>query len=292
MIKYSRILVRQCALLLVFCCFSLTANATLHFKNGIEGDHFVYYPDVKAQSILVIAHGMYKKTENPNAVAKRFIGRWLSYAEQYGLLVIAPVFDDQKFGAIKQGYGGYRNLFGRYQDADVFVNSLIDLYSKDTASKSRQFYLYGHSAGGQFANRYVVTHPNRIIKVVISAAGRYSFPTKSINWPYGAGDLTKAVEWHSPKRINKVNVSKKLLKYAQAVSKVTVVIGSKDISPQPKRPGHVGKNRIDFANSWVKAMNLNASQYGVKDQINIQVIPNISHDSKRLTPYCAEALFQ
>jgi hypothetical protein len=188
------------------------------------------------------------------------------------------------------GYGGYRNLFGKHISADHFVNMIVDRNSNYTSSRSNRFYLYGHSAGGQFVNRYIVTHPDRIINSVISAAGRYSYPSKSSIWPYGAGNLSKTIKWKDGTR-KRAFISKHLKNYAIASKKVSIVIGGTDIKAQPKRPAHIGKNRIEFAQSWANAMNENAKKFGVKGSVNVKIIPNIGHSSSQLTPYCAEALF-
>ena len=174
--------------------FGFTLHAEILHEKSTQGDYYAYIPEKTPQYILVVAHGMLSKNDNPHDAARKYLSRWISYAEKYGLLVVAPVFDTPRFGNLGGGYGGYRNLFGKYVAADKFVNDIVDHFSSVTSSKSNQFYLYGHSAGGQFVNRYVVSHPNRIINAVVSASGRYSYPNKSVNWPYGAGNLTKSIK--------------------------------------------------------------------------------------------------
>lgn len=270
---------------------SMPAFAGLEYKSSFTADHYVYIPDRKAKNILVIAHGMLGKKQSATNAAKKYIKRWIPYAEQYGLVVIAPAFDTERFGNLNGGYGGYRNLFGKYIAADEFVNKLVDGYSKEFGLNKNQFYLYGHSAGGQFVNRYVVTHPDRIIKAVVSAAGRYSYPTKSASWPYGAGDFSNAIKWNDGVR-TPVSVSRSLENYAKAATKVSIVIGGKDTKTQPSRPAHIGKTRIEFAYSWAEAMNVNAKAHGYRGVISVSVIPGIGHSSKKLTSYCATRLFE
>lgn len=278
--------------LLVFIglCLSLSLNAEVIQNRSYEGDHFVYVPDKTPKNILVIAHGMLSKDDSASDVAKKYISRWVKYADKHGLLLIAPVFDTPRFGNLGGGYGGFRNLFGKYIPADEFVNKLVSRYSFKTSSGSKRFYLYGHSAGGQFVNRYVVSHPNNIIHAIVSAAGRYSYPTTSSKWPYGAGNLSKTLKWKDGSK-NRVSITKSLNNYALAAKKVSIVIGSKDIKSQPKRPAHSGNTRIEIARSWAREMNQNAKRYGVNATVNVNVIQGISHSSSALTPYCANVLF-
>lgn len=269
------------------------AAGSVRLRTSRQGDHFVYRPRPQPHSILVIAHGMTSKKGNARSTAETFIKRWVDYADENRLLLIAPVFDSPRFANRAQhGYGGYRNLFGKYVGADSFVNHLVDRYAPLTTKKSGRFYLYGHSAGGQFANRYLVTHPKRIKKAVISAAGRYTYPTKSAAWPYGAGDLTKTVQWNDGRIKRREQVSTSLQKYALAASKpVAIIIGAKDNHLQPNRPAQTGSNRIEFAQGWAKAMNANAQQYGLNGRISIKKVPGVGHNSAKLTPASARFLF-
>ena len=289
-VKTNAAVMRTLCVLIVFL-FTPIAHAGIEFEASKNGDHFVYLPRAQAKNILVIAHGMYRQDQSAVDVARKYIGRWTEYAETYNLVLIAPVFDDSRFGTLSQGYGGYRNLFGKYVAADDFVNGLVKKYSRYTSSKSDQFYLYGHSAGAQFAVRYVVTHPHRIIKAVVSAAGRYSYPTKKVKWPYGAGDLDKTIAWDNGQIIKRVQVTRRLLDYAHAAEKTSIVIGSADTKTQPARPGHVGSNRIEFAQSWSSAMNSIADSYGKQGRVTVNIVSGVGHNSRRLTPYCAEVLF-
>ena len=277
-------------LIIIGFCLSLSLSAETIHEKSYEGDYFVYVPDKTPKNILVITHGMLSKKDKASDVAKKYLSRWIRYADEYGLLVIAPVFDTPRFGNISGGFGGYRNLFGKYIHADLFVNKIVDRYSSRTSSGSNRFYLYGHSAGGQFVNRYVVTHPQNIIRAVISAAGRYSYPTKSSKWPYGAGDFSKNLKWKDGTK-NRVYISKSLRNYALAATKVSIVIGSEDIKKQPKRPAHIGNTRIELANSWATKMNANAKRHGLKGAVSVHVIPGIGHSSLKLTPYSLKALF-
>ena len=278
-------------LLVAGILFSVMAQAEVRHEKSRAGDFYVYIPKQTPASILVIAHGMLGEKEAASDVAQKFLSRWIPYADEHGLLVIAPVFDSPRFGNRGEGYGGYRNLIGKHVGADRFVNDIVDRYSSRTSFRSNRFYLYGHSAGGQFVNRYVVTHPDRVIRAVVSAAGRYSYPTKSASWPYGAGDLVKTVQWKDG-TTTKESISKSLASYAQAASKVEIVVGGNDVNPQPARPAHQGTTRIELAQSWAREMNRNAKRYGVSGRIRVHIVPGIGHSSAGLTPYCAEILLR
>jgi pimeloyl-ACP methyl ester carboxylesterase len=267
-----------------------SAIALEKFSPSLEGDHYVFIPPGDNSNLLIVAHGTIGKNETANQVAHRFLARWKPYATENNAILIVPVFDTHRFGNQKGGYGGYRNLLGKYIAADEVVNQLADKYSKYTVSNSNQFYLYGHSAGGQFVSRYSARHPDRIVNGVISAAGRYSYPTKASKWPYGAAYLKKKVSW-SDGFTQHIRYEPDLANYAKAAQVLSVVIGSKDTSQQPKRPSHTGNNRIDFAQTWAIAMNRNALDHGVRAKINVHIVDGVGHDSAALTPTAATILF-
>lgn len=271
--------------------FPTAVAAQVQLHRAAAGDYQLYIPQQPAKHILVVAHGMLGKNQQAAEQAKTYTERWISYAEQHGLIIIAPVFDDERFGNLSQGYGGYRNLFGKYVAADEFVHQLVDKYSRQTRSGSKQFYLYGHSAGGQFVARYAVTHPQRLIQAVISAAGRYSYPAPQTAWPYGAGSLNKTIRWDNGAIIRHERVSPQLINYAKAAEKVQIVIGARDTKAQDNRPAHIGKNRIEFANSWAEAMNNLAHSYALPANIQVHQVAGVGHDSARLTEHAARLLF-
>ncbi|MEM7466191.1 MAG: hypothetical protein AAF387_04835 [Pseudomonadota bacterium] len=273
-----------------FYGFIEPASGQLSFHSAPEGDHFVFVPEKAPNLVQVIAHGSILKGKSATETAEVYITRWVSYAEKYGLLIIAPVFDTPRFGNKKGGYGGYRNLFGREIAADEFVLDLVARYQRNHAIPSLKFLLYGHSAGGQFAIRFSVTHPQQLIKTVVSAPGRYSYPNTLVPWPYGAGQLEKKIVWQNGQS-NEITVKPKLRNYAEAAGLISVVVGALDLAPQPKRPAHVGDTRIELAHSWAAAMQENARTYERPASNNVTVVPGVGHSSKNLTRHSAKVLF-
>jgi len=264
--------------------FTVGSTAETRFVPTPEGDHFYYQPAEAAQDILVIAHGTRGKNETAQQTAQTFLNRWTHFAETHAVALIVPVFDDARFGNTGGGYGGYRGLFGKHVPADDFVIDLVTAYQADHALPQDPFLLYGHSAGGQFVIRFLVRHPNRVRRAVTSAPGRYSYPSRSAPWPYGAGPLTRSITWPDG-TTQAIRVEGVLRDYANAAGKVHVIVGSQDTKPQPQRPLHLGKNRVEFARSWVTAMNESARRFGAAGRARVTVIPGIGHNSRALTPH-------
>ena len=174
-----------------------------------------YFVPARARGVLVLAHG-YPWPDDSRSLpelaehARGYVERWRPFAEEHCLILLAPAFGSGKLA-------GYRELFGRRIDPDELVNRLVDAFGgRFVEGFDGRFLLYGHSAGGQFASRYLVAHPRRLQAVILSAPSTYPFPESAVAWPYGMAPvertadepelffatiedfLRRSVEWDSP----------------------------------------------------------------------------------------------
>lgn len=258
------------------------------------GSFYQYIPSTVTQNskILIIAHGTPGAAETALDSALTFINRWTDTAEQESVIVLAPAFDQTNFGGKSGGFGGYRGLYGRNIGADEFVHQIICSYAKFLPSHDGRFFLYGHSAGGQFVNRYLVRHPDRTIRSVISAAGRYAYPNSTVKWHFGMAPLIRTIEWENPAESQMVNITPDPNGWLEAAqSPVTVVVGDLDTEPQPSRPGQTGSTRIEIGQNWVSEMNALASNNGATGRVMFVLVRGVGHSSSGLTPASQAAMF-
>ena len=259
---------------------------------AVETPHGAYLQYVPRQTtshprVLVIVHGSLEKNRTALDLARRFIARWLNFAETKKTVLIAPAFDRHRY----QSYGGYRGLFGRDIGADEFVNLAVDQLKGRFSDYDGRFYLYGHSAGGQFAVRYCVTHPERVHQAVFSAPGRYAFPNRRAPWPYGSGRLHRPIRYKNPEETKYIDIEPDFSRWQEATKlPITIVVGALDREEQPNRPGHRGKTRVDLARNWAADMNALACGNDEVPRVEVHLIDGVGHSSKRLTPYCQEIL--
>jgi pimeloyl-ACP methyl ester carboxylesterase len=271
------------------------APATLHadergaivHKTSLHGRYVEYVPRPDPKGILVIAHGSTEPGENVGKLAETFLRRWTRFADEHRLIAVAPVFDSN-FGSWDRepgiALGGYRGLAGKQIGADEFVHGILEQYRSGIAGDGR-FYLYGHSAGGQFVGRYAVRHPERVNAAVLSAAGRYAFPDPAAPWPYGQKEVVlPASSDEAPRTIRPDPEGWR----KAAVLPITVVVGTFDTEPRAARPGHVGTTRVELAEQWVQAMTKLAPPGG--GRLKLVTVPGVGHNSARLTPACQDAL--
>lgn len=265
------------------------------FVEHPEGDYFYIAPAGEPVDVLVLAHGTRPSDTFAHEYALALANRWSDFAQQTGMLLIIPVFDDARFGNRSGGYGGYRGLFGRHIGADEFVLLAVREQQEQAGMPHSPFFLYGHSAGAQFAVRFTIQHPYAVKSTIAAGAGRYSYPTLDARWPYGGGLLGRDIEW-SDGTVQSVVQHASLAQYAEAVGKFHVLVGADDLERQPRRPGHEGRTRPELAVTWVGAMNRNAVLHDGPNSAlaSFEILPNVGHVSHILEEearaYIARAL--
>ncbi len=144
---------------------------------------WVYVPGTlnKDANPLVALHGISRNgREQVELLAPR--------AEALGRIVIAPHFPAEHWKVFQRITNLHRpdlallDFLGRVRD-----NGLAD---------TRHFDLAGYSGGAQLAHRFAMLFPHKIRKLSLSAAGWYSMPDGSIDYPYGlASKPGGKVDW-------------------------------------------------------------------------------------------------
>ncbi|MEQ9337308.1 MAG: alpha/beta hydrolase, partial [Miltoncostaeaceae bacterium] len=261
----------------------------------------LYVPDSHTEHsrVVVVVHGETQRDQDVPALAQRFIDRWRTFAENTSTVIVAPAFGQLDFGSHGDGFGGYRGLHGRVMGADEFVESILVQVGHITGvpTAGRRFFLYGHSAGGQFANRFLVRHPDRVIAAVLSAPGRYAFPDPDAHWHFGMGRLHHEAHWELAGETQALDIRPDPEGWVEAATRpVTVVVGDEDTAPQPCRPAHCedgwgeSATRIQIGRRWVERMNDLAERTGRRGRVGFRLIPGAGHDSAALTDACQDAL--
>lgn len=191
------------------------------------------------------------------------VWRWRRFALRYAIILVAPVF-----GA-------------RYQDfreggsaADYVTTLAQQVAGRYLPASDRRFALHGHSAGAQFAVRYLVTHADHLTDALISAPSEYAFPASQVAWPHGAAGAPQSADW------------------VAAVSgvRITVLVGSRDLELRPPAPGHVGVTRADRASEWVTAMRQCAADNQRPATIDLQWAQDLDHDETSMGRRAQEVL--
>jgi pimeloyl-ACP methyl ester carboxylesterase len=229
--------------------------------------------------VLVLAHGFpwpdgSKSDNDLIEYARAAVERWSAFAEAHHAVIVAPAFGGQEFPL-------YREMLGRSINPDQFVNLLVDKAGREHIPRfAGHFSLHGHSAGAQFAARYLVTHPGRLDGVVLSAPSTYPMPDPAIPWPSGMGQAQgrestpEAAGWLT----------------AASEVPVTVLVGSRDTEQRPPAPGQRGSTRIERATAWVESMRRHAKASRKVPVIRLVLAEGFDHDEEAMAAPAQEIL--
>ena len=262
----------------------------------VFGTFYTYVPTTvpKKPDILVLVHGTPPENETAEADADYYVTNWIDFAEKNGFILIAPAFNQEDFSSRlgDHALSGYRGLFGREIGADEWVLRLVKAHQQAFGRVNEPFYLYGHSAGGQFTGRFLVTHPEFVKKAVITSAATYPQPNPEVVWPFGLGELHTDIEWDAD-TIKPVDIVPDKQKWLAATQvPLTVIVGLNDTAELPSSliPGQKGKNRYVIARNWIKDMAAFAEANGLESRFKVALIPGQGHSMSGLMTYSQEAL--
>jgi poly(3-hydroxybutyrate) depolymerase len=136
--------------------------------------------------ILIALHG-YKRN------AEDYRNDWKAVADHCKALLLAPAFDEIGFpGPRAYEVGGMRTPDRKsYLPRDMWsyqaVERAFDAGRKSFGAKRNNYWLYGHSAGGQFVHRLALFLPEaRFSHAIAANAGAYTAPDGA-RFPYGLG---------------------------------------------------------------------------------------------------------
>ena len=165
--------------------FSMTDPAA---EPGIDVNVFTWMPEdfsTETTPILIVLHG-YKRN------ADRYRDDWVPHAERLGALLLAPEFSQTAFpGPRAYEVGNMRSVDRRSflpteRWAYGLVERLFDKAKEMTGSQRSGYWLYGHSAGGQFVHRLALFQENARFDTAIAAnAGAYTLARPGERFPYG-----------------------------------------------------------------------------------------------------------
>lgn len=224
-----------------------------------EHSYFVYVPDahVAGAPMLVCVHGL---SRNAHEIMRTF----MPLCASHGVALLAPVFGGEH-------YGDYQRLgrTGRGRRADRFLNHCVQEAAALAGADPQRFYLFGFSGGAQFAHRYLMAEPQRVIAAVIATAGWYTFPDSRHRYPYGIGRSRKlpGVRFNPEEFLH---------------VPVTVLVGTRDVGSAhlrntPRLDAQQGVTRLERARRWTQAMHACAGQYGVAARTQLVEVPSVDH---------------
>lgn len=223
-------------------------------------EYFLYAPHSAhaGSPVIVLAHGI---TRN----ASEHVFRFRHAADSSGAILLAPLFAKHRYGQYQQVVDGRRGI-----RADLALFDMLDAVASQTGVSVERIHLFGFSGGAQFAHRFMMLHPERVAAVAIAAAGWYTLPVPSLQYPFGIGTHPLAGGSFAPDRFLRVPRH--------------VLVGEQDIARDDALRMHPdidrlqGENRLARARCWFDLMQREAHQRGEATvRSSFTILPGAGH---------------
>ncbi|MEQ1812971.1 MAG: hypothetical protein ABL860_00750 [Candidatus Nitrotoga sp.] len=252
-----------------------TDNSTVQQENHVHpgvisdrilGDtsrqHYLLYVPRKSNAtnapVFITVHGI---SRNAREHARRFA----PFAERYGVILVAPVFSQDRFP-------DYQRLGrkGKGERADIALNNIIDEVGRLTGAKTDKLFLFGYSGGAQFVHRYAMVHSDRVAKLVLGAPGWYTFPDPTVKFPRGIAQTKSLPDvTFDPKNFLTIDTC--------------VLVGERDtrqdaaLNKSAKIVQQQGENRRTRGGQWVAVMMAAARSHGFETPYTFKTVPFSRH---------------
>jgi pimeloyl-ACP methyl ester carboxylesterase len=220
--------------------------------------HFFIPAKPLPQRLLCCVHGV---TSNP----AEQIQALLPLSAAHNVPLLAPEFP-------RPDYKGYQRLASIEQPlgaADAFHQAVCHALHR-MGSEVTRVDMMGFSGGAQFIHRYAMLFPHRVRRLVVAAAGWYTYLDPALEFPKGIApsELSggRMVQLDDFLRIP-----------------VRVMIGERDVErdTQLRSTREVdlqqGEHRLERAIRWVEHLREVAKARGIEADISLELLPRVGH---------------
>ncbi len=248
---------------------------------GKEIDIYYFIPDgnIETMPVLIVMHGVGRNADG-------YRDSWISYAKEYGFIVLVPHFTKEIFPEIDYQQGAILTADGKVNSKEKvtynLVGDIFEYFLQKSDSKAKKCNIYGHSAGSQFVHRFMLYCDTPYIDKAIAAnAGWYTFPTDTIEFPYGAGES-----------MQKMNLDR-----AKYYSKnMVILLGDADTIRtsslrQTKEADLQGLNRFERGHTFFNYCKNDAQINNLDFNWTMQYVKDAHHSNILMVPTAAEILY-
>ncbi len=245
----------------------------------------VYKPTGFTQNspVWVIIHGA--RRDVGRHIGYDYFSVWAPLAEKYGALLVMPEFTKAMWPTSWQFQTGnvrtakLRAIAPRNQ-AFAVIHKAFQKAVQLSGSSKRKFSIYGHGAGGQMVQRYVLHSGGRYIKRAVAAnPGWYMLPDYEYVFPYG---------------LKGAPIAKSTLRRAFA-SDMVLLLGQNDVSHgDPMRKNAFtnaqGRNRFERGQFYFSRARSVARGLGARFNWHLHEVPGAGHQNSEMAASAAEIM--
>lgn len=245
-------------------------NMLWHCASDPRFHYWVHLPDCYYDEtdphyqVMVIIHGT-------GCAVEGYMKQARAWADEHHVALLAPMFPG---GLLERDdFNSYKLLScdGIRYDR-ILLSMLEDMKKRYPGVETDKFFLFGHSGGGQFTNRFLFVHPQRLKAVSIGAPGRPTFLNPEEDYFWGVRDFRDYFD--------------KDLDF-DAVKKVPVQITVGELDTKFIGDSPYGTNRVDR----MKSLKKNFEDYGVS--VELKILPGLEHaDGEKERVQTAQKFFE
>ncbi len=209
---------------------------------------------------------------------------WRPLAEQYGAILLVPEFTSEKWpGSWTYNIG---NVRGRHleqipweQTSFFVVEQAFRMAAHSLGSSRRKFSMFGHGAGSQFIQRYVLHSGCRMVDRAVSAnPGWYMLPDSQYQFPFG---------------LRGAPIAPQKLRNAFACN-YTLLLGTADINYAGLRndPAALAQGKTRYARGlfYFRRAKADAARMGASFRWRLSEVPGVGHEERGMSPAGAAIL--
>ena len=244
---------------------------------------FTYRPvNYKDGPLLVVFHGVVRNAENYRDFA-------IPMADRFGMLLVAPLLDPERFPEEWYQRGGVVDADGKARPQDEWMFNIVPKVVADVRAREQRpdlpYYLIGHSAGAQFLVRLAAYQPGEARRIVAGNAGSLLFPNREHEFGYGLGGL--------PPELSDAAMLRRFF-----AAPLTLFLGQADTTPKKKfdaSPAAMkqGPHRLARNRAFFELAQKMAKEHGWAFNWRKVETPGIEHDAAAMfaTKEVEDALF-
>lgn len=216
--------------------------------------------DAEPHTPLVLVHG---RSRSPGRMFRAF----LPAAMAHGIPLIAPHFS-------RDGFPGYQSLAGvagPLAAQDALVAALRD--AQDTLGLATDSVdLMGFSGGAQFAHRFALRTPTSVRRLVVAAAGWYTYLDPRHEFPRGTG-ATAELAAVDPRGL--LGLPLLLLVGEHDTER------DADLRTSGWLDRRQGPHRVERALRWMDHLETVARRHGLQSQAHFDLLPATGHSFRQ-----------
>jgi len=236
---------------------------------------------------------------------------WIEKSEQYGVFIVAPMYDDEQYTFEDYHLGGLikeTNLDQSVQFSDtsnqVFLDEsqwqatlnhnrdqwlfqdfdrIFQLTKAALGNNQERYDLFGHSAGGHILHRLVLFHDSPFVnRILASNASFYTLPDDQTTFPFGL----KGTD------LNQANLSRS---FAQ---KLVVFLGAQDNDQEKggtflrsETADKQGLHRLARGKHFFNSARTLSDSLAIEFNWQLHIVPNVGHNQALMAQAAADLLY-